>query len=45
MILAHNIGLKPNQMQNEYFYRASGVACMTFNWALAEWISQYEAGG
>lgn len=43
--LAHKIRLKPNKNQLAYFNRASGVARFTYNWALAEWQRQYEAGG
>ena len=32
-------------MQEEYFRRACGVARFAFNWALAEWKAEYEAGG
>jgi putative transposase len=45
MLLAHKIALDPNKAQREYFARASGVARFAFNWALAEWQTQYKAGG
>lgn len=44
MLLAHKIHLKPNKAQANYFDRASGVSRFTYNWALAEWKRQYEAG-
>ncbi len=40
----HKIKLDPNQAQAEYFARACGTARFAFNWALAEWKRQYEAG-
>ncbi|MCC3243817.1 transposase [Methylocystis sp. WRRC1] len=45
MLLAHKIALDPNKAQREYFARASGVARFAYNWALAEWRTQYKAGG
>ena len=45
MFTAHKIELKPNNMQAGYFVRACGVARFVYNWALAEWKSQREAGG
>jgi putative transposase len=44
MILAHSIALDPTEAQTEYFCRASGVARFAYNFALAEWKRQYEAG-
>lgn len=44
MILAHSIALDPTDAQEEYFRKASGVARFVYNWALAEWKRQYEAG-
>lgn len=41
----HKIRLDPTAVQEEYFRRACGVARFAFNWALAEWKSEYEAGG
>lgn len=41
---AHQITLDPTKVQVEYFRRACGVSRFTFNWALAEWQKQYEAG-
>ena len=45
MIKAHKIRLHPTPEQAKYFARAAGTARFTFNWALAEWQRQYEAGG
>jgi len=45
MIKAHKIRLHPTPEQANYFARAAGTARFTFNWALAEWQRQYEAGG
>ncbi len=44
MIKAHKIRLHPTPEQANYFARAAGVARFVFNWALAEWKRQYEAG-
>ncbi len=40
----HKIKLDPTQEQAIYFARACGVARFAFNWALAEWKRQHEAG-
>jgi len=42
--LAHKIALDPTAAQVDYFRRACGTARLTYNWALAEWDRQYEAG-
>jgi putative transposase len=44
MIRAHKIRLHPTPEQANYFARAAGVARFVWNWALAEWKRQYEAG-
>jgi putative transposase len=44
MIKAHKIRLNPNPEQEEHFYRASGVARFSWNWALAEYKRRKEAG-
>lgn len=44
MLAAHRIQLLPNNKHRAYFARAAGVARFCFNWALAEWQRQYEAG-
>src|SRR5438552_6202308 len=45
MFKAHKIRLHPTPEQANYFARAAGTARFVFNWALAEWKVQYEAGG
>ena len=45
MLRAHRIALDPNNEQRTYFARAAGVARFAYNWALAEWIRECEAGG
>lgn len=42
--LGHKIRLNPNKKQVEYFNKACGTARFTYNWGLAEWKRQYEAG-
>ena len=44
MIKAHKIRLHPTPEQANYLARAAGVARFVWNWALAEWNRQYEAG-
>lgn len=44
MILSHSIQLDPTPSQREYFSRASGCSRFVWNWALAEWKRQFEAG-
>ena len=44
MIVAHKIALDPNNKQATYFAKAAGTARFAYNWALAEWQRQYEAG-
>lgn len=41
----HKIKLDPTQEQAVYFAKACGVARFSFNWALAQWKQEYEAGG
>lgn len=45
MYRAHKIKLDPTREQAIYFARACGVARFAFNWALAAWKEEYEAGG
>jgi Helix-turn-helix domain len=45
MLLAHKIALEPTTAQRWYFARAAGTARFAWNWALAEWRRQYQAGG
>ena len=44
MIVAHRIRLLPTTAQTIYFARACGVARFAYNWALAEWKCQHDAG-
>jgi putative transposase len=44
MIRSHRIRLNPTPEQGDYFVRAAGTRRFVFNWGLAEWIRQYEAG-
>ena len=44
MLRVHKIKLNPNQDQEIYFRKACGVARHAYNWALATWKRQYEAG-
>src|SRR5205085_2704625 len=44
MIKAHKIRLNPTDEQAVYFAKAAGTARFVWNWALAEWNRQYEAG-
>jgi putative transposase len=45
MLKAHKIRLNPTPEQEQYFKQACGVARFCYNWGLAEWKRQYEAGG
>jgi putative transposase len=44
MIKAHKIRLNPMPEQAVYFAKAAGTARFVWNWLLAEWNRQYEAG-
>src|SRR5437764_12349884 len=44
MIKAHKIRLHQTEEQKVYFAKAAGTARFVWNWALAEWNRQYEAG-
>lgn len=44
MIRVHKIRLYPNNRQATLFAQSCGVARFAYNWALAEWKRQYEAG-
>jgi putative transposase len=44
MIKAHKVRLNPIPEQANYFARAAGISRFVWNWALAEWNRQYEAG-
>ena len=41
--LAHKIELIPTAAQQEYFAKACGVSRFAYNWALANWNSQYKS--
>ncbi len=43
MIISHKIRLAPNNQQATYFAKAAGTARFAYNWALAEWQTQYAA--
>ena len=44
MIRAHKIRLHPTEEQTTYFAKAAGTSRFVWNWALAEWNRQFEAG-
>lgn len=44
MINAHKIRFHPTHEQAGYLAKAAGTARFVWNWALAEWKRQYEAG-
>jgi putative transposase len=44
MPIAHKIQLRPSQTQEDYFRQACGTSRFVWNWALAEWNKQYQAG-
>lgn len=44
MILSHKIRLNPTAEQEDYFCKAVGTVRFAYNWGLAEWQRQYEAG-
>ena len=44
MILGHHIALDLTEAQEAYCRRAAGTARCTYNWALAAWKHEYEAG-
>ena len=44
MSIAHKIQLSPTRKQVAYFKQACGTARFVYNWGLAEWNRQYEAG-
>lgn len=43
MIISHKIRLDPNNRQATYLAKAAGTARFSYNWALAEWQTQYAA--
>src|SRR5947207_9428404 len=44
MVKSNKIRLNPTDEQAAYFAKAAGTARFVWNWALAEWDRQYEAG-
>ena len=44
MTLSHRIELDATIKQRQYFIRAAGAARFVWNWALAAWNSQHDAG-
>jgi len=44
MELAHKIELRPTAQQKAYFRQAAGCARFTWNWAVAHWTEDFEAG-
>jgi len=44
MILSHKIRLDATYRQQVYFVQAAGTSRLVWNWALAEWDRQYQAG-
>ncbi|NJL57209.1 transposase [bacterium] len=44
MIRSHRIRLNPTPEQAEYFRKAAGTRRFVYNWGLAEWKRQFEAG-
>lgn len=44
MILAHKIKLDTTHKQRKYFSQAAGTSRLVWNWALAAWDKQYQAG-
>jgi putative transposase len=43
MFVGHRIRLDPNNAQTTYLARAAGIARFAYNWALEEWVRQYQA--
>lgn len=44
VIKTHRIELKPNRAQAAFFRQCVGASRFAYNWALAEWQRQYQAG-
>ena len=42
--MSHRIELKPNKIQEALFRQCVGASRFAYNWALAEWQRQFEAG-
>jgi transposase len=45
VVLSHRIALVPSTAQEVLLRQAVGVSRFAYNWALAEWQRQYQAGG
>jgi len=43
-ILAHKIEIKPSKTAVAFFNNCAGAARFGYNWSLAGWNTQYEAG-
>jgi putative transposase len=43
-VLSHHVRLDLNNVQRTWFTRCAGAARFAFNWGLAEWQRQYDAG-
>ena len=43
LLISHKIRLDPNNRQATYLAKAAGTARFAYNWALAEWQTQYAA--
>ena len=44
IVMTHRIELKPNKLQEALFRQCIGASRFAYNWALAEWQRQVEAG-
>ena len=44
IVMSHRIELKPNKIQEALFRQCVGASRFAYNWALAEWQRQFEAG-
>lgn len=44
IVMSHRIELKPHAIQESRFRQCVGAARFAYNWALAEWQRQFEAG-
>ena len=44
VVLSHRIAIVPTAPQEVLLRQAVGVARFAYNWALAEWKRQYQAG-
>jgi Helix-turn-helix domain len=45
MLIGHRVRLAPTLEQESLMRQACGVARFAYNWALAQWREQYQAGG